>query len=92
MRHERPLSGHNIAYEIDAAFLDGAACDCPICRPHGNLVAFLSRDPLKVKSGDGHPSHRFNRLRLSHRFCSTDPATKTLKSCPDPAGTGFKVR
>ena len=71
MRHERP-SGHNIAYEIDAAYLDGAACDCPMCRPHGNLVAFLSRDHLKLKDGDGHPSHRFNRQRLSHRFCSIE--------------------
>ena len=90
MRHERP-SGHNIAYEIDAAYLDGATCDCPMCRPHGNLVAFLSRDHLKLKDGDGHPSHRFNRLRLSHRFCATEPAEISHIGA-NPAGTGFKVR
>lgn len=86
MRHERPFSGHNIAYEIDADYLDGAACDCPMCRPHGSLVAFLSRDHLTLT--DSHRSHRFNRLRLSHRFCATEPA-KISHIGGSPAGTGL---
>lgn len=90
MRHERPISGHNIAYEIDAGYLDGAACDCPLCRPHGNLVAFLSRDQLTLTNG--HPAHRFNRLRLSHRFCSVEQAPEIPALRPNPAGSGFKVR
>ncbi len=72
MRHERPISPHNIAYEIDAGHLDSTACDCPLCQPHGKLVAFLSRDHLTLNDRDGKPSHRFNRQRLSHRFCSVE--------------------
>ena len=72
MRHDGPFSPHTIAYEIDAGHLDGAACDCPLCRPHGSLFAFLSRDHLTLNGRDGRPSNRFNRQRLSHRFCSIE--------------------
>ena len=72
MRHERPADAHNIAYEIDTDYLDGPACHCPMCRPHGNLVAFVSRDDLTLARTATHtPAHRFNRQRLTHTFCST---------------------
>ena len=71
MRHISP-SAHNIAYEIDADFLDGPGCDCPLCHPHASLVAFASRDAVTLNDATP-PAHRFTHQRLSHRFCSTPP-------------------
>ena len=91
MRHVSPET-HNIAYEIDADFLDGPGCDCPLCRPHGGLLAFASRDALAGKGG-AHSAQRFNHQRLSHRFCST-PARQgpALAYSLNGSGLGLVVK
>ncbi len=91
MRHISP-SAHNVAYEIDADFLDGPGCECPLCRPHGGLIAFASRDALAINDATT-PAHRFTRQRLSHRFCST-PARQgpVLAYSLNGSGLGLVVK
>ena len=76
MRHEQFYHGNNIAFEIDADFIDGAECTCALCRPHSSLVAFASRDGLTVDAPGVHAPH-FNRQRLTHSFSHVADADTT---------------
>lgn len=88
MRHERPIHGNSIAFEIDADYIDGSDCGCTLCRPHGSLLAFMSRDALSFSHDGMAPPHRYTRQRLSHRFCAT-PAPRLTRAVTMPRIPGI---
>lgn len=81
MRHEPSFHASNIAFEVEADYIDGEGCACPLCRPHGALLSFVSRDNLHLS--DGPAPQRFNRQRLTHRF------TTESETPPSHSGTDF---
>ncbi len=66
MRHQPSIHPSNIAFEVDADFIDADGCACPLCRPHGALLSFVSRDDLRLV--DAPAPRRFDRQRLTHCF------------------------
>ena len=75
-----PLPDHSTAFEVDTDDIEGAECACILCRPHGALLAFVSRDNLGLSGG--RPAHRFNRQRLNHRFTAVTEAGETPSRAP----------
>ncbi len=69
------LPDHSTAFEVDTDDLEGAECACILCRPHGSLLAFVSRDNLGLSGG--RPAHRFDRQRLNHQFTAVTEADET---------------
>jgi len=75
MRNVIKFPDHSTAFEVDTDYLDGAGCGCILCRPHGSLLSFVSRDNLGLSGG--RPAHRFNRQRLNHQFTAVTEADET---------------
>ncbi len=80
MRNVLPFPGHNTAFEVDTDYLEGNGCSCILCRPHGSLVSFMSRDNLDMTGG--RPAHRFNRQRLNHQFTAVQETKASWVPAP----------
>ena len=88
MRHISPFPGHNTAFEVDTDYLEGNGCACLLCRPHGSLLSFMSRDQLALTGG--RPSHRFNRQRLNHQFTAVMEADTASGAAPQVEGLEYR--
>ncbi len=90
MRHFVPFPGHSTAFEVDADYLEGPGCACILCRPHGSLLSFVSRDHLDVTGG--HPVNRFNRQRLNHQFTAVQESEAAWVPAPKVERLQYKRR
>ena len=81
MHNVVPFPGHSTAFEVDADYLDATpGCACLLCRPHGSLLSFMSRDNLGLTGGP--PAHRFTRQRLNHQFTAVKQAEAVWVAAP----------
>ena len=90
MRNVIPFPGHSTAFEVDADYIDGPGCACLLCRPHGSLLSFVSRDNLDLTGGP--TSHRFNRQRLNHQFTASTETTAARTLAPKVEALQYKRR
>ncbi len=79
---------HSTAFEVDTDPLDGTGCACMMCRPHGSLLSFMSRDNLGLTGRP--PAHRFNRQRLNHQFTAVQEGEGALVPAPAAEGLQYK--
>jgi hypothetical protein len=90
MRNILPFPGHNTAFEVDTDALEGKGCNCILCRPHGSLVSFMSRDHLDLTGGRA--AHRFNRQRLNHQFTAVTQGEITDMPAPSVERLEYRRR
>ena len=90
MRNVIPFPGHSTAFEVDADYIDGPGCACLLCRPHGSLLSFVSRDNLDLTGGP--TSHRFNRQRLNHQFTAVRETEAAWVPAPKVEHLQFRCR
>lgn len=61
-----------IAFEVEGEFSEALDCNCSFCRRRGALLAFVSRDKLKLKVPDSDmTTYMFNSHVVEHHFCAT---------------------
>jgi len=59
-----------IQYEVEADIKEVLECNCSICRRRGYLLAFISREQLKLKTPESKmATYTFNKHVIKHRFC-----------------------
>ena len=80
MRNVIRFPDHNTAFEVDTDYIEGNGCACLLCRPHGSLLSFVSRDNLGLSGG--RPAHRFDRQRLNHQFTAVQEGEGVLMAAP----------
>ena len=72
MIHKGSCHCGQVAFEAEGAIESVLACNCSICRRKGSLLWFVSRDKLRVTSGeDSTRTYTFNKHVIKHRFCPT---------------------
>lgn len=60
-----------VQFEVDGEFTEGLSCNCSHCSRKGMLLAFVSKDNVRVKQGeDKLTTYLFNTKKINHRFCS----------------------
>ena len=61
-----------IAFEVEGDIQNVMQCNCSICTKRGNLLWFVSRDKLRLKTPESNLStYLFNKKVIKHHFCST---------------------
>lgn len=61
-----------VSYEADADLSHVMSCNCSSCRKRGTLLAFVSDDKFRLKSGeDALTQYEFNKKVIRYQFCET---------------------
>ncbi len=85
-----PFPDQSTAFEVDTDYIDGAGCACILCRPHGSMVSFMSRDNLGLTGG--RPAHRYNRQRLNHQFTAVKATEAAWVAAPKDERLQYRRR
>ncbi len=61
-----------VSYEADADLGSVLSCNCSSCRRRGTLLAFVTDDKFRLKSGaDALTRYAFNQKVIDYQFCET---------------------
>jgi hypothetical protein len=75
-----------VAFEVEGEIGEVMACNCSMCSRKGNLMWFVPRQKLRLRTPESDLStYLFNKHVIRHRFCA-QCGIHPFGEAPDPKG------